>query len=69
MDSVSVVVMPLQTVGSTDSEGRYRLPGLETGKYTLLVRKAGLVKGERRDIRVKAGRTTTLDVRLEKQRP
>ena len=63
--AVSVVAIPLQTVGLTDSEGRFRLPGLTPGKYTVLVRKAGLVMGERRDIRVKAGRTTTLDVRLE----
>jgi hypothetical protein len=62
--SVSVVVLPSQIGGLTGSNGIFRLPGVQSGTYTIVARKAGFPAGECR-VRVKAGQTSIVNLRLK----
>jgi outer membrane receptor protein involved in Fe transport len=49
----------------TDSEGFYRAPALEPGRYTVVSELAGFRKVEQRDVDVRTALETPLDMRLD----
>src|SRR5258706_2941245 len=60
-------LMRAQT-GATDSEGRYRIPNLPPGKYSVSVESAkGFAKFDRPDVEVNLSKTSTLEIQLRPQ--
>ncbi len=49
----------------TDDQGRYQLPFLQPGTYTLRAQRIGFRPVERRDVRIGIGQVERFDVRLE----
>jgi hypothetical protein len=49
---------------TTDSEGRYTVPFLQPGAYTITVESGGFTKATRSDIKLEIAQTATLDIAL-----
>jgi len=60
LPGVNVIVDETQKGTTTDSEGNYRLTGVEAGTYTLRASFVGYTEGTR-EVVVEAGETTTID--------
>ncbi|MFB6273051.1 MAG: SusC/RagA family TonB-linked outer membrane protein [Salinibacter sp.] len=65
LPGVNVTVQGTATGAATDSEGTYRITGLEPGTYTLRATFVGFQAGVREGIEVSAGDTTTVDFTLQ----
>jgi len=61
----SVVLQGTGLLGITDEEGRFELPALEPGAYRLIVFHPGFRDGTA-ELRVEAGRTAVVEIRLER---
>ena len=63
--TISSAIMPQEIVGTTDSGGTYRVPGLAPGNYIVKTSLAGFQTMVREDIRVSQGQTVSIEVPMK----
>jgi flagellar hook assembly protein FlgD len=61
---VVVAVEGTEWQATTDAVGRYTLPSVPAGTYTVVARKEGFLVGKRRQVEVRVGALATVDLRL-----
>ncbi len=62
---VNVIVVGTNAGAATDLEGRYRVPSIRPGEYSVKVSYIGFETKLFTGIRIESGRSTTLDIELE----